>query len=373
MVWETVNTATSPTKYSVVSDVVYSDGYLYFRIPSPIKAGNALVAACDGTGKVLWSWHIWLLPEGYEDQTYAAGDPNPYSGAVMMDRNLGALSTIAGNVSSYGLLYQWGRKDPFTGIASGTSTSVKVAGTSITTIAQNTDNGTMEYAIANPTKVVYKSSGDWLVNSDASLWSAKAKTIYDPCPEGYHVPYSDALSGLTISNTTWDATAKGRTITIDGQVIWYPATGTRASGSGALQNGGSTSFGWFDKSTTAGQNAWKFSSDTIGIMPKQQPQAACFSVRCQKYVVTGDEQTLTIGVTLGAGDTFLSPYLTADTYSSAKIYWGDESEEPLGMEDFLRHLYSAAGNYSIIVKGYSVSGFKLKSLGDITSIDVSGF
>ena len=90
-------------------------------------------------------------------------------------------------------------------------------------------------------------------------------------------------------------------------------------------------------------------------------------------MVTGDEQTLTIGVTLGAGDTFLSPYLTADTYSSAKIYWGDESEALLGMEDFLRHLYSAAGNYSIIVKGYSVSGFKLKSLGDITSIDVSGF
>ena len=36
----------------------------------------------------------------------------------MMDRNLGATSATPGNVGSLGLLYQWGRKDPFLGSSS---------------------------------------------------------------------------------------------------------------------------------------------------------------------------------------------------------------------------------------------------------------
>ena len=374
LLWETVNTGSSPTKNSLVSDVAYYDGYLYFSIPDEIIAGNALLAAVDITGAVLWSWHIWILPEGYEDQTFAEGDPNPYSGAVMMDRNLGALTATAGDVCANGLLYQWGRKDPFPGfgVLSGT-TAAKVAGTSITTVAQTTDNGTVEYSIANPTKFIYKESSDWLAVSDASLWSAGAKTIYDPCPAGYHIPFADALSGLTLANTPWNDTKKGRSISIDGQSVWFPAAGTRASKSGSLQNGGTNSYLWLDKNVSTGQNAWRSSSDTVGITPKAQPQAAGFSVRCQKYVVTGEEQTVTIGLTAVAGETYLSPYLTTDTYASAKVFWGDENFDPLAMETFLEHLYSAAGSYSLVVKCYSVSGFRLKSLGDVTSIDVSGF
>ena len=209
--------------------------------------------------------------------------------------------------------------------------------------------------------------------SDASLWSAGAKTIYDPCPAGYHIPFADALSGLTLANTPWNDTKKGRSISIDGQSVWFPAAGTRASKSGSLQNGGTNSYLWLDKNVSTGQNTWRASSDTVGVTPKAQPQAAGFSVRCQKYVVTGEEQTVTIGLTALAGETYLSPYLTTDTYASAKVFWGDESFDTLGVETFLEHLYAAAGSYSLVVKCYSVSGFKLKSLGDVTSIDVSGF
>ena len=373
LLWETVNTSASLTKNSVVSDVAYADGYIYFHVPDPAKAGNALLAAVSAAGDVLWSWHIWILPDGYDDQTYAEGDPNPYSNAVMMDRNLGALSATPGVVTANGLLYQWGRKDPFpgTGVLSG-STAAKVTGTAITTVAQTTDNGTMEYAIAHPTQFIYKSSNDWLVNSDASLWSAGAKTVFDPCPAGYHIPFANAISGMTIANTTWSDTNKGREITIDGQTVWFPAPGTRSSASGSLQNGGTIGYIWFDKNGTAGQNAWK-TSDTIGVAPKAQPQSAGFSVRCQKYVVSGEEQTVTIGLNLAASGTYLSPYLTADAYASAKVFWGDENFDTLALETFLEHLYSAAGAYSMIIKGYSLSGFKLKSLGDVTSIDVTGF
>ena len=35
------------------------------------------------------------------------------SNIVLMDRNIGALSATLGDPLSMGLLYQWGRKDPF--------------------------------------------------------------------------------------------------------------------------------------------------------------------------------------------------------------------------------------------------------------------
>lgn len=372
LLWETVNTTSAPTKYSVVSDVAFCDGYLYFHVPDEIKAGNALIGVCDASGTMLWSWHIWLLPNGYDDQTLAEAGSHPFSGAVIMDRNLGALSATPGEATAGGLLYQWGRKDPFPGVASGTSTAVKVTGTSTTTIAQTTDNGTVEFAIANPTRFVYLSSSDWLATADNTLWSAAAKTVFDPCPAGYHIPFSSALQGFSADNVAWDATAKGRKITINGQTIWFPAQGTRSS-SGSLQNGGTTSYLWFDKNTTAGQNAWKAASDTMGIAPKQQPQSAGFALRCQKYAVSGDEQTLTVTLTAEAGGTYISPYLTADAYATARVFWGDGASEALGLETFLNHLYSAAGNYSLIVKGYSLSGFQINHLGDVSAIDVSGF
>lgn len=373
IVWETINSgASAPTKFSLVDEIAYSEGYLYFRIPEGAPDGNALVSACSEDGTVLWSWHLWLLADGFEDQTYGTGASNPYSGAVMMDRNLGALTT-SGGFSAYGLLYQWGRKDPFPGIGvlSGTTAS-KAAGTATTTAAQSSANGTVEYATAHPTAVIYKSQGDWLLNSDASLWSAAAKTIYDPCPAGYHVPFENAIKGMTLSNTSWDDARKARTFTIDGTQVFFPAAGDRSS-AGSLANGGSVGWYWFDKNTASGTNAWKFASDTVGTAPKPQGQSCAFSIRCQKYVATGDEQTVTIGVTAAAGQVFLSPLMQGEAYSSARIFWGDDQSEAFAINKVVKHPYETAGNYVQIIKGYSLSGFVIQSIGDITSIDLSGF
>lgn len=373
IVWESINSATTaPSKFSMVEEIAYSQGYLYFRIPEGAPDGNALISACAEDGTVLWSWHLWLLADGFEDQTYGTGASNPYSGAVMMDRNLGALTTGDG-ASAYGLLYQYGRKDPFPGIGvlSGT-TAAKTAGTATTTAAQSSANGTLEYATAHPTAVIYKSQGDWLLTPDATLWSAAAKTIYDPCPAGYHVPFENALSGMRPANTAWDDARKARTLTIDATQILFPAAGDRGS-AGSLANGGTTGWYWFDKNTASGTNAWKFSSDTIGTAPKPQGQSCAFSVRCQKYVATGDEQILSLGVTATAGQVFLSPLMQGETYSTARIFWGDDSSESFGVNKAVQHPYQAAGNYVQLIRGYSLSGFKIPSLGDITSIDLSGF
>lgn len=115
-----------------------------------------------------------------------------------MDRNLGATTTYG--EGQYGLLYQWGRKDPFLGIASTRfSMDIKYVLSTNSSIWKsvnaNSSNCNVAYTIANPTTLLnmaYGSSGSWsevsnLSNPANSLWQP-TKTIYDPCPPGYRVP-----------------------------------------------------------------------------------------------------------------------------------------------------------------------------------------
>lgn len=101
------------TEKSLVRSLSIENGQLKFVVPEPFRAGNALIAACDAEGEILWSWHIWLTDAdlGASLQTYAGG-------FVLMDRNLGALAgrpAAESDVETFGLYYQWGRKDPFVG------------------------------------------------------------------------------------------------------------------------------------------------------------------------------------------------------------------------------------------------------------------
>lgn len=67
--------------------------------------GNALISLCDHTGRILWSWHIWV--------SNAPVTTSTADGLEWMDRNLGALNNTPDDVNNRGLLYQWGRKEPF--------------------------------------------------------------------------------------------------------------------------------------------------------------------------------------------------------------------------------------------------------------------
>lgn len=67
--------------------------------------GNALVSLCGADGDILWSWHIWVT-----NRPITTSEGNDLQ---WMDRNLGALSNEIGDVANRGMLYQWGRKEPF--------------------------------------------------------------------------------------------------------------------------------------------------------------------------------------------------------------------------------------------------------------------
>jgi len=101
-----------------------SDSTVTVNANSNSATGNAVIAVYSGanqTGDILWSWHIWVT--NYDPDVPSAGDTcivHNLAGVnyVFMDRNLGATTATVSISTTMGLLYQWGRKDPFTGSSS---------------------------------------------------------------------------------------------------------------------------------------------------------------------------------------------------------------------------------------------------------------
>ena len=60
LLWETYNNSETVTANSVIAAVDYDgpDNYIYFETPATLKPGNALIAAKDYEGNIIWSWHI---------------------------------------------------------------------------------------------------------------------------------------------------------------------------------------------------------------------------------------------------------------------------------------------------------------------------
>ncbi|MEG1863733.1 MAG: hypothetical protein RR199_00275 [Alistipes sp.] len=194
---------------SMVQYVAFDKGVASFYIGASEddkpKEGNALIAAYDQQDQLIWSWHIWATD--YEATSVSM------NGFQLMDRNLGALnnanSTPEEILASYGLYYQWGRKDPFIGPsnyqasngASAVMYNAKGSRIKLQTAASSAETGTLDYAIQHPLTFitgVEASANDWLWSdhSDA-LWGV-LKFDNDPCPFGWMVAPATAFAGLQI-------------------------------------------------------------------------------------------------------------------------------------------------------------------------------
>lgn len=249
--------------------------------------GNALIGAFKNTAaegatpvyEVIWSWHIWVSPDLIDPTTQIVKETavekwtlNDYD---VLDRNLGALANRPINnnsVASMGLLYQWGRKDPFIG-AKYSNDNFTGDGLldvvhyyedwNVTRYNNPTTNNLkatiIDETIAHPTKLIYDytTSGygrdqtttyygmSSLAENGGYLWGTNnglsttvkdlgSKTIYDPCPVGYRVPPVDAFvfksprlepndagNWTDVSNTTltnvyiqWGTSRNGGTTTV---------------------------------------------------------------------------------------------------------------------------------------------------------------
>lgn len=248
----------------LVSDVSYSDGEVTFTASD--KEGNALLAAFDADGNIVWSWHIWLtdIPETIDCENNVIYQGNGQTdGYYIMDRNLGATdASIGGGYPTFGLYYQWGRKDPFIGSTKGervrnadtggwdklyetlgeplTVTNSKYEQAKWTAAPSTAETGTVAYADAHPMHFMYceqnANQANWLgqgnfykwVDRDDAMWRPFQKTNSDPCPPGYMVPrngvwdnvqYSYVFmeyEGIVFSNSA-------------GKQVWYPFAGYRSS------------------------------------------------------------------------------------------------------------------------------------------------
>lgn len=241
--------------------------YIYFTTADILDfaAGNAVICATDEQDAIIWSWHIWVTPDwkiGRGDIRLSANDG--CANAVIMDRNLGALSNgqdegysvLENAQAACGLMYQWGRKDPFQYInvgvneqaqgnyqmADGTIVRTKKA-CEIETAAGSgsytkkldflTDQTApdmataVKYVTANPETFFTRFNGATeytasLFEPDSrsdrfGMWGNPSKytytkfsghkTAYDPCPVGYRVPDPHVLSFIVRSQNSMN-TAK---------------------------------------------------------------------------------------------------------------------------------------------------------------------
>ena len=207
-----------------------------------IHNGNAVIAVKNNAGTVMWSWHLWFdhanvldkIPVKNHDnviyeftranlgQVYIKYDATSYDKPrktrVTIEQQLG--NNHQKNTSSFVIVqnpgvsnrktaitfYQFGRKDALP------STKTVYDGNSATMTFQTaTGLRAIGTVIQHPNTMYYHASGNYDVYNTTycNLWAANntkldnfsndpvTKTIYDPCPAGFHMPAPKAFAGFT--------------------------------------------------------------------------------------------------------------------------------------------------------------------------------
>lgn len=149
-----------------ITEVKYDGSAIEFTTSDHVVPCNAVIALCDGAGRIVWSWQIWFTDELNADDVIVNANTNETAVAQglnrfpLMDRNLGAMCRLDGDAARFpkkregeitiiqytdesktiptgksfttkvyqhgvasnsyykplcycGMKYQWGRKDPF--------------------------------------------------------------------------------------------------------------------------------------------------------------------------------------------------------------------------------------------------------------------
>ena len=201
------------------------------------KIGNAVIAATAADGTICWSWHIWVV----DDNSFMT---EPFGTTKFMDRNLGAMGNNSGEkLASYGLFYQWGRKDPFPGaigVNSGTIKKLYLIDGREASVNPVNGTSTVLAAIKVPLSFFY-GHRIWTDMENSNLWvSASDLSKYNPAPKGWTIPTGDVWSGITVgaggpfdNGLYWNNYGG-----------WYPAAGYMMWDRGILNSVGGTGFYW---------------------------------------------------------------------------------------------------------------------------------
>lgn len=276
ILWKSYGSTELPGSQDLLSIIGLSSSHILFNVPDDYKEGNALIAVRDRQNNIRWSWHIWLTDQP-EEHVY------PERTGVFMDRNLGATTAIPGDYGALGLLYQWGRKDPFLGSASITK-AVEPASTGMFTTVNYSESTGVDFTIENPKTFI---KGWQPANYD--LWKSN-KSIYDPCPPGWCILGDSSHTGwepLFESNHNMDNYVYTSKLAMNlcnywdvNYNVWYPFSGYR-NNDGELYYVGESATYWSCRFTKYGCYALNISYYGTA-EPSANVNRGAASVRCQK-------------------------------------------------------------------------------------------
>ena len=254
------------------------------------QEGNAMVAAKDGSGNIVWSWHIWVTK-----QTFAAADLATVATGnhtyQLTPVNLGWVGDAVSR--GYNTFYQWGRKDPFiptTGTANTNHTVYNISNATVTgrtystssaTIADNIKNPTTFYNVSNnPNTSTANNLWDAQQTSTGNIATATVKTVYDPCPAGFCVPTGNLYYYISGQASTLDNTNKGRTLTSVSPNVFFPSSGCHQE-TGGIYGVGNTGYYWSasPNSSSRGQTLGTWLWGESGLGWQDYLRAFCFPVR----------------------------------------------------------------------------------------------
>ena len=234
--------------FYMFKDIKLSDDkkYLIFTIDSKyLQQANAVLAARDENGVIMWSWHIWVTEHDVLDDTYTVhGYGNDNSTYGLMKWNLGWVDnkqvyynqrefeikftqersgntedltvTQEGTVFDYkdvgSTYYQWGRKDPLVALKNWNLIGTKdyrphQVGKADYTYRTEAKRVSIGESIQHPNVYYVRNGtiGNWNSNPVGTLWNnqsnggtiddvSSTKTIYDPSPRGFKVPVPKAFA-----------------------------------------------------------------------------------------------------------------------------------------------------------------------------------
>lgn len=240
------------------------------------KEGNAVIALKIGE-TIRWSWQLWV--SDYNPLSKENGTTYDFNGLTFMDRNLGATGNPkAGGDRTFGLYYQWGRKDPFPP----TRGNVEMAEVT-SEIKTNLAN-----SIIYPNTYITSSSGqnDWYTKTGSlglDRWDGEqnTKTPFDPCPKGWRVAAtgSDGESpwnGLVLPEDENKWGGSGWHFEETPLLGYYPAAGQRTAIGGTTYAG---SAGFYHTAKSGTTLRLDFTSVNLSF---GGGKAAGRSVRCVK-------------------------------------------------------------------------------------------
>ncbi len=221
--------------------------YIAFEVKKEdIRNGNAVIALKDENGTIVWSWHLWFdhadaldkIPmKNYDGVEYkftrnTLGQVHIKYESTSYDQPRKARLTIEQQAGNGGIkasspviitqnpysskqdavtFYQFGRKDAFPGTDTFYDGSSSTPSTTAFTVVAHASRQSIGTIIQNPDKfyAVVGLSNDPYNQTYCNTWSANntkltnrsndavVKTIYDPCPAGFHMPASKAFTGFT--------------------------------------------------------------------------------------------------------------------------------------------------------------------------------